>query len=136
MKLDISNTEFRAYPKRDKSISLNLRTKLVIQTDLTFNLSAYLRKMNGWITIPGRKRVEISHMSVSVKCYSSEEIMIHDLYVQFRVSHQKLTTSMAKLRLLFDISFTNHPYEKSKYYLNKKAVIIPIFSENWLIFCS
>jgi len=125
MKLDISSTEIRAYKTKRNSLSLNLRTRLLVFCDTTFSFTGYLKTMEAWLTIPGLRKVRSKSMSVSAACSLSEGAMIHNLYLKFEIPAQKLNTSVAKLRLMFHISFTGHPYEKP-IYLNKKAVIVPV----------
>ena len=132
IKLDISSTEIGAYKTKRSSLSLNLRTRLLVFCDTTFSFTGYLKTMKVWLTLPDLRKVRSKSMSTSVACSLSEGAMIHDLYLKFEIPTQKLNTSLAKLRLMFHISFTGQSYEKP-IYLNKKAVIVPInMAYSWL----
>ncbi len=131
MKLELSNVVLRAYKKKNKDISLNLRNHLLVYTNEPFSFTGYMKKMQGWVALPGQKEIKAKSMSISVSCSLSENVMIHNLYVKFELPNQKLKTSMANLKLMFHISFTGHPYEEPTY-IEKKAVIVPIWSASWL----
>lgn len=123
MKLELSNAILRGYKKKNNKIALHLTGHLLVFTNVSFSLTAYLKEMQSWITIPGYSESEAQSMSITVGCTYSEDIMIHDLHVKFIFPYHKLKKSIAHLRIMFHISFTGHDEPT---YLEKKAVIVPV----------
>ena len=64
-------------------------------------------------------------MSLTVSCVYCEDIMIHGLWAGFVLPYQRLENSIAKLRMMFHLSFVGHPYEEPTL-IERNAVIVPV----------
>ncbi len=52
--IELSDTTFRAYKKKDGDMALHLRGYFLVHTNVGFRLGAYLEDIRCWITLPGR----------------------------------------------------------------------------------
>ena len=126
--IDLADTTFRAYKKKHGGISLHLRSYLLIHTNLGFKLSAYLRDIRAWITLPGGKEEEINSVAFSehIVCKFSHDIMAHDLCLSTVINGCDVKRCTADLRVMYHISFTGHPAEEPEF-VQRKVLVIPRF---------
>ena len=130
MKLELSNVVIRAYKKKNDKIALHLKSHLLVFTNVSFSLTAYLKEMRSWLTLPGQIKLEARSMSVTVGCVYSENIMIHDLRVCFVLPYQKLEESIAHLKIMFHVSFTGHSSEEPTYI--ERNAVVDLVPRSWV----
>lgn len=124
--IELADTTVRAYRKKSGFISLHLRSYLLIHTDIGFRLSAYLKDIRCWITLPGRKEHAFDWVSVSeaTECEPDRGIMAHSFHTYTVVPVRTLPRCIAELRLMYHISFTGHDTEEPES-LKRKVLVIP-----------
>jgi len=126
--IDLADTTFRAYKMRRGSISLHLRSYLIVHTDASFSLTAYLKDIKCWLTLPGRSEQELDSVSVSeaVVCKFDGHTMLYDMRASTVVRGVPVKPCVADFRMMYHLSFTGHPTEKPEF-LQRKVPVIPRF---------
>ena len=124
--IDLADTTFRAYLKKRGGVSLRLRSYLFVHSTVGFKLSAYLKDIRGWITLPGRKEEEIDSVAISenVVCEVSHEIMAHDLWLSTVIRSRDVKRCIADFRMMYHLSFTGHPVEEPQF-IHRKVLVVP-----------
>jgi len=123
--IELADTTFRAYRKKSGAIALHLRGYLLVHTDAGFRLSAYLRDIRCWITLPGKKEHECDSVSFSewTVCKYDGQCMLHDLWVSTIIPDDDLRNCVADMKLMYHINFTGHPVEEPAFIERKVPVV-------------
>src|SRR5437870_7092549 len=74
--LRLADTSIRLYRKKDGKASLRLRSYLMVQTNVGFRLSAYLKTISCHLTLPSGEVIELTDISYSDSCSYCLETMI------------------------------------------------------------
>ena len=128
VKIDLADSTFRAYRRRDGDISLHLRGYLLVHTDAGFRLGAYLKAIKCWIKLPGRKEEEFDSVGFSecTVCKYDQSIMLHDLWISTVIRPTCIGPCVADFRMMYHISFTGHRTEEPEF-IYRKVPVIPRF---------
>jgi hypothetical protein len=123
--IELADTTFRAYRKKSGAVALHLRGYLLIYTNAGFRLSAYLRDIRSWITLPGKKAYECDSVSFSERtvCKYDGHCMLHDFWISTIICDNDLKSCIADLKLMYHISFTGHSVEEPQFIERKVPVI-------------
>lgn len=116
--LSLSDTTVRVYRKKDGQYSFRVSGYLLVSTNATFNLDAYLRDIYCTLTFQAQSPVRLE-CSYSVDCVAeySHETMLHNFKAWGSSNEISLTrgVTLATLRTDYHISFTGHPAEEPQY---------------------
>jgi len=126
--IELADTTFRAYKKKDGGISLHLRGYLLVHTNAGFRLSAYLKNIKCWIRLPGRKEQELDSVAISddTVCKYDQHTMLHDLWVSTVIRGLAIKPCVAYFRMMYHISLTGHPTEEPEF-IQRNVPVIPRF---------
>ena len=124
--IELADTTFRAYKKRSGFISLHLRSFLLVHTGVGFRLSAYLKEVRCWITLPGSKEQAFDSVSIgdAPECNLDRGIMAHSLRISGLIPPRTLRPCVADFRMRYKITFRGHETDKSKT-IKRKVLVIP-----------
>jgi hypothetical protein len=122
---DLADTTFFAYRKKRGGVVLHLRSRLLIHTDVSFRLSAYLKNLRCWITLPGNPEFECDSVAYSEHpvCKFDGRSMLHDFWITARLQHIPAKDCVADLRLLYHLSFTGHESEEPAFLYRRIPII-------------
>jgi hypothetical protein len=126
--IELADTTIRAYKKKDGSISLHLRSFLLVHTNAGFRLAAYLKDVRCWITLPGRKEQAFDWVSVTEvpACKVDQGIMALDLRLWTIIRTHSVHQCIADFRMMYHISFTGHETDNPDT-MKRKVMVIPHF---------
>ena len=112
--IELADTTFRAYRKKSGAIALHLRGYLLVHSDAGFRLSAYLRDIRCWITLPGRKEHECDSVAFNdcVACEYDGRCMLHSFWVSTIIPDRHLKTCVADMKLMYHLSSTGNSCEE------------------------
>jgi hypothetical protein len=127
--LELADTTFRAYRKKRGGAALHLRGRLLIHTDASFRLSAYLKTLRCWITLPGHSEIECDSVAYSEHplCKFDGRSMLHDFWATALLQYIPVKDCVADLRLMYHFSFSGHPSEEPLF-LERRVPVIRCFS--------
>ena len=116
--LRLADTSIRLYRKKDGKVSLRLRSYLMVKTNASFRLSAYLKDISCKLTFPSGEVVVFNDISYTdaLTCKYELETMVYDFWASAIADMQQIKDGIAKLRLDYRISFTGHPSESPKFF--------------------
>lgn len=99
-------------------MSLRLRSYLMVKTNTTFRLSAYLKAISCQLTLPSGESFLFDKVGYSDPTWCKYEIetMVHEFWASAVVDMPRLEDRVGVLRLDYHLSFTGHPYEKPSYF--------------------
>jgi hypothetical protein len=121
--LRIADTTIRMYRKKNGGISYRLRTFLLVATNTSFSLGAYLKHIGACLTLPNGNKVPLDvTYSVDTIAEYSLETMTHRFIASGEADTGILRNSVGKLRLDYHLSFTGHPYEEPKFF----EMVVPL----------
>lgn len=112
--LKLADTSVRLYRKKNGKVSVKLRSYLMVETNVSFRLSAYLKDLSCDLTFPDEVVVEFDDVSYTeaIECKYQQNTMVHGFWASGLTEMKKLENSVGKLRLNYRLSFSGHPYEK------------------------
>jgi hypothetical protein len=123
--INLADTSIRLYRKKDGKVSVKLRSYLIIESNIGFKLSAYLKHISVFLTLSNNKLIELNEISFSdeINCKLQLNTMVHDFWASGITEMSKIENSVGILRLNYWLNFTGHPTEEA-YYLEYKVPII------------
>lgn len=114
--LSLSDTTIRMYRKKNGLVSLRLKSYLLVNTNLGFSLTAYLRNLSCQLTLPSGDVVPLERSySMNTQADYVFDTMVHYFWAK-GVADIPLRNSVGKLRVDYHISFTGHPYEEPDFF--------------------
>lgn len=111
MRVWLADTSVRTYRRKDGQASVRLRSYLMIRTNCSFRLSAYLKDIACSLLPKDREEVQFDEISYTENCIYSCETMVHGFWAAGVSPLSIAEVKVAKLRLDYHISFTGHPSE-------------------------
>jgi hypothetical protein len=126
---ELADTTFFAYRKKRGGVVLHLRSRLLIHTDASFRLSAYLKMLRCWIRLLGYLEYECDSVAYGEypACKFDGRSMLHDFWITARLPHSLPNDCVADLRLFYHLSFTGHSSEEPEL-LHRRVPVIRRFS--------
>lgn len=98
--LRLADTSVRLYRKRDGTVSVRLRSYLMIHTNTGFHLSTYLNKLKCSIQIADGPIVQFDSVAFSDACTYKMDHMVHDFWASGSTSYGAMCdTTVGSLRL-------------------------------------
>ncbi len=113
--LRLADTSIRLYRKKDGKASVRLRSYLMVQTNVGFRLSAYLKTIRCHLTLPSGEVIELTDISYSDSCRYCLETMVHDFWASGVADLKTIENGVGTLRLDYHISFTGHESEEPNF---------------------
>lgn len=112
--LTLADTSIRMYRRKDGRVSLRLRSHLMVNTTVTFRLSAYLRNISCHLTWGSGHEVEFDEVGFTegVEAPFQLNTMMHGFSASAVTDMKEIRDTVGKLRLDYLISFTGHPSEE------------------------
>ena len=120
--LRLADTSIRLYRKKNGKVSLVLRSYLMVTTNVSFRLGAYLKNLQCRVTLPSGENVEFNDIYYSDDCDYALETMVHDFRARAESNINIIEDGIGKLRLDYHISFTDHPYEEPSFL----EIVVPL----------
>lgn len=78
--LRLADTSIRLYRKKDGTVSVRWRSFLMIHTNVSFRLSAYLNKLECSLTIADGPTVNFDEVAYSDNCIYGLDHMVYDIW--------------------------------------------------------
>lgn len=104
------------YRKKNGLVSLRLKSYLLVNTNLGFSLTAYLRNLSCQLTLPSGDVVPLERSySMNSQADYVFDAMVHYFWAK-GVADIPLRNSVGKLRVDYHISFTGHSYEEPDFF--------------------
>lgn len=126
--LDLANYTIRAFKKKDGKISFHLKSFILVTTNITFSLTAYLSDFHCSFILPDGHEIEFKRTAISVRLFFPYEFNTMAYY--FKAStisdFKDIKPCLAKLNITYNICFTGHDSECSKI-LQKVVPIVTCF---------
>lgn len=110
--IHLADTSIRMYRKRDGLFSLRLRSYLMINTNLGFRLSAYLKSISLELSLPNGDSLKLDSISWTYDSDYEMETMVHGFWASGATSMDITKFTVAKLKVHYHLSFTGHPTER------------------------
>jgi len=123
--LRLADTSIRLYRKKNGKVSLRLRSYLMVNTNIGFRLSAYLRNIQCKVTLPSGEIIEMNDISYSDTCDYALETMVHQFRASGETDMDVIEDCIGKLRLDYHISFTGHPSEEPDFI----EIVVPLIKK-------
>lgn len=120
----LADTAIRLYRRKDGRVSLRLRSYLMVKTNCTFRLSAYLKAISCSLKLPNRDSVVFDEVGYAdpTWCNYELETMVHEFWASTVTDMPVLEDRLGTLRLDYHLNFTGHPYEEPAFF----EVIVPL----------
>jgi hypothetical protein len=100
MPLRLADTSVRLYPKRDGSVSVRLRSYLMIHSKGGgFRLSTYLNKLECSLTLATGEVVSLEDYSYTYDCLYKMDHMIHEFWASGTTKMETIKNSAGLLRI-------------------------------------
>ncbi len=111
--LRLADTSIRLYRKKNGQVSLHLRSYLMIDTNVGFRLSAYLRDISCKLTLTTGQVVIFDDISWGewTFCKYERDTMVHEFLARAIADMPTIADGIGTLRVDYRFSFTNHPSE-------------------------
>src|SRR5262245_48733897 len=108
--LRLADTSIRLYRKKNGRVSFRLRSYLMVDTDVGFKLSAYLKDISCHLTLNSGRIIDFQDVSYSdsVLCKFENNTMVHDFWAHGVGNMPVIKNGIAALRVDYRISFTGH----------------------------
>ena len=125
---DLANYIIRAFKKKDGRISFHLKSFILVTTNVNFSLTTYLRDFHCSFTLPSNHEVEFDRTAIGVRLFFPHEFNTMAYYFKASTVSElrDIEPCLAKLNIIYRISFTGHPSECSES-LQKVVPIITCF---------
>lgn len=115
--LRLADTSIRMYRKKNGLVSLRLKSYLLVDTNVGFSLTAYLKDLSCQLTLPSGQLVEMdTNYTVKIQAEYLFDTMVHLFWASGVVEMETMRDSVGKLRIDYHISFTGHPEEKPTFF--------------------
>lgn len=77
--LNLADTSIRLYRKKNGKVSVKLRSYLMVETNVSFRLSEYLKDITCTLTFPNEKTIEFDDVTLTddLVCKYQHNIMVH-----------------------------------------------------------
>ena len=128
--LDLADYTIRAFKKKDGRISFHLKSFILVTTNVNFSLTTYLRDFHCSFILPHDYEIEFNRTAIGVRLFFPYKFNTMAYY--FKASTvsdlRDLKPCLAKLNIIYRISFTGHPIECSKS-LQKVVPIVTFFEK-------
>lgn len=122
--ITLANSIIKMYRKKDGRASLRLRSYLLVHTNVTYSLYAYLRSLDLSLRMPTGESVQMDHSyTLCTETAFALDTMVHEFTGSGVVDMQPMVNTVAILRIDYHLSFTGHPTEKPEFYETKAPLI-------------
>jgi hypothetical protein len=111
----LADTSIRQYRRRDGRVTFRLRSFLMVETNTTFSLAAYLRSISGVLTLSDGTVVPMDDCGVSEECLYRQGVMMHAFWASGVAARDVISADVGLLRIDYHISFTGHPSEETEF---------------------
>lgn len=80
--LSLADTSIRLYRKKNGKVSVRLRSYLMVETNASFRLEAYLRDISCTLTFPNGRTMEFDEVSFTddLECKYQYNTMVHGFF--------------------------------------------------------
>jgi hypothetical protein len=111
--LRLADTSVRMYRRKDGRVSLRLKSYLMVDTNVGFRLSAYLRSISCHLRFASGEEVEFDRVAFTENTEAEYKLntMVHGFWASAVVDMTSIRNTVAKLRMDYHISFTGHESE-------------------------
>jgi hypothetical protein len=120
--ISLSTYEFRAYRKASGYVWLHLRSTLLIQTEVSFSIEAYVTDISGHLALSPGDPLDFERISLGTACdirYDGQ-IQAVDLYVTVPTVQRDVKPCVAMMQLQLDVAFIGAPFRGL---LNREATV-------------
>jgi len=125
--IKLSDTSIRLYRKKDGRVSVKLRSYLLVNTNLGFSLSAYLKNISLYLKLASGEQLQFNEVSFTcdVECYEMET-MVHGFWASGIIEMERIKDTVGELTLNYHLSFTGHPTEEPE----SISYIVPVIKRS------
>lgn len=97
---------------------MRLRSYLMVKTNTTFRLSAYLKKLSCTLKPPSGEPILFDEIGYADEIWCDYEIetMVHQFWASTVTDIPRLEDRVGSFRIDYQISFTGHPYEEPAFF--------------------
>jgi len=122
--LRLSDTSIRMYRRKDGRVSLRLRSYLLVNTNVGFRLSAYLRSISCRLRFASGEEVGFNELGFTEDLEAEYKLntMVHGFWAAAVVDMDTIRDTVAKLRMDYHISFTGHESEAAEFF----EIVVPL----------
>ncbi len=115
--LNLADTSIRLYRKKNGKVSVKLRSYLMVKTNVSFRLDAYLRDISCTLTFQTGKTMEFEEVSYTeaLECKYQLNTMVHGFWASGTTEMKEMENGVGRLRLSYLLSFTGHPSEEPSF---------------------
>lgn len=119
------------YRKKNNYVSFRLKSYLLIHTNASFRLSAYLKNISCKLTLPSGLDVPMNvEYSIDPEMKYELDTMVHLFWASGELKIDKMRNSVGMLRIDYQISFSNHPSEESSFFEKPVPIIVKTWTYN------
>jgi hypothetical protein len=119
----LSDPTIAVYRRKDSTTSLRIRGFLMVETNMSFGLDAYLRTIGCTLAVQGKAPIEFHTVSFSKDCHFEIGTMVHRFWAAGRTEMDIVDHHVGVLRVDYHLSFTGHPDEQPDYFEVKAPIV-------------
>ncbi len=122
--LRLADTSVRMYRKKDGRVSLRLKSYLLVESNVSFRLSAYVRELSCALRLASGEEIEFDTVEFTEETQAEYKLntMVHLFWAAGVTDMKTIRNTVATLRLDYRISFTGHESEVAEHF----EAIVPL----------
>ncbi|MFZ0912778.1 MAG: hypothetical protein WBQ76_04440 [Candidatus Korobacteraceae bacterium] len=111
--LKLADTSIRMYRRKDGRVSLRLKSYLLVHSNVSFRLCAYLRSISCHLTFASGKEIEFDEVAYSEATEAEYKLdtMVHGFRASAVTDIDTIRNTIATFRMDYSFSFTGHEDE-------------------------
>jgi hypothetical protein len=116
------------YRRKDGRVSLRLKSYLLVETNASFRLSAYLRDISCHLRFASGKEIEFDEVAFTedIEAAYSLSTMVHGFWASAVTDMGTIRNGVATFRMGYRLSFTGHETETPESF----EVIVPLIKRS------
>lgn len=114
--LRLADTSIRMYRRKDGRVSLRLKSYLLVESDVGFRLSAYLRSISCRLKFASGEEIEFDEVAYTEDTEAEYKLntMVHGFWASAVTDMETIRNTVAKFRMDYHLSFTGHETETAE----------------------
>jgi hypothetical protein len=114
--LKLADTSIRMYRRKDGRVSLRLKSYLLVQSNISFRLSAYLRSISCHLMFASGNEIEFDEVAFTEDTEAEYKLgtMVHGFWASAVTDMDTIRNTVATFRMDYRISFTGHEDETAE----------------------
>lgn len=114
--LRLADTSVRMYRRKDGRVSLRLKSYLLVTSNVSFRLSAYLRSISCHLRFASGQEIEFDEVAYTEDAEAEYKLntLVHGFWASGVTDIGTIRNTVATFRMDYRISFTGHEYETAR----------------------